>query len=76
MATRSGQEHPLPEKQVREVGRAGKGVRGIRLAKNDLVIGMEVVQEGKSLLTATEKGLASERIYPPTAGRAGVARVS
>jgi DNA gyrase subunit A len=31
-------------------------VRGIRLAKNDLVIGMVLVEEGKSLLTSTEKG--------------------
>ena len=56
MATKQGKSIRFAEKQVREVGRAGKGVKGIRLGKNDIVIGMEVVREGKSLLTATEKG--------------------
>ena len=56
LATKQGKSIRFPEKQVREVGRAGKGVKGIRLGKNDMVIGMEVVKEGKCLLTATEKG--------------------
>jgi len=56
LATKQGKSIRFQEKQVREVGRAGKGVRGMKLGKGDLVIGMEVVKEGKSLLTSTEKG--------------------
>ncbi|HVZ80041.1 MAG TPA: DNA gyrase subunit A [bacterium] len=56
LATRQGMSIRFQEKQVREVGRTGKGVRGCRLGKNDSVIGMVVVEDGKTLLTSTEKG--------------------
>ena len=56
LATRQGKSIRFAEKQVREVGRAGKGVRGMRLGKGDLVIGMEIVEDKSSLLTSTERG--------------------
>jgi DNA gyrase subunit A len=56
LGTKQGKSIRFQEKEVREVGRAGKGVRGMKLGKGDLIIGMEVVKEGKSLVTATEKG--------------------
>jgi DNA gyrase subunit A len=56
LATRQGKSIRFLEKQVREVGRAGKGVRGMRLGKGDHVVGMVVVEDIRSLLTATERG--------------------
>ena len=41
---------------MRQIGRAGKGVRGIRLDKEDEVIGMEAVGPKDVFLTATENG--------------------
>jgi DNA gyrase subunit A len=56
LATRQGKSIRFTEKQVREVGRAGKGVRGMRLGKGDSVVGMEVVADDRCLLTSTERG--------------------
>jgi DNA gyrase subunit A len=56
LATRQGKSIRFAEKQVREVGRAGKGVRGMRLGKGDTVVGMEVVADDRCLLTSTERG--------------------
>ena len=40
------------------MGRAAKGVRGIKLEKKDLVIGMVIAQKGMNILTVTELGFA------------------
>lgn len=63
LATRQGKSVRFKEEQVREMGRQAKGVRGIRLAKKDEVVGMEVVPpEAKkmslTLLTVTSGGFA------------------
>ncbi len=44
------------EKDVRDMGRTATGVRGIKLGKNDAVIGMIVVRNASTLLVVTEKG--------------------
>jgi DNA gyrase subunit A len=44
------------EKQVRSMGRAARGVNGIRLRPKDNVIGMVVVEEKAALLTVCEEG--------------------
>jgi DNA gyrase subunit A len=56
IATRQGMAIRFKEKDVRAIGRAGKGVRGIRLDKNDDVVGMEVVSPKDVFLTASENG--------------------
>ena len=38
------------------MGRMAVGVRGIKLKENDCVVGADVAQEGKTLLTVTENG--------------------
>ena len=38
------------------MGRTARGVRGIRLHQEDEVIGMLAAEEGKNILTLTEKG--------------------
>ena len=44
------------EGDVREMGRAARGVRGVRLRPGDEVVGAVVMQEGASLLTVTSRG--------------------
>ncbi|MBN1823871.1 MAG: DNA gyrase subunit A [Endomicrobiales bacterium] len=56
IATKNGTAIKFKEEDVRPIGRAGKGVRGIKLEKNDEVIGMETVTEKDIFLTATESG--------------------
>ncbi len=41
---------------LRKMGRASYGVRGIKLSKDDSVVGMEIEEEGHMLLCLTEKG--------------------
>jgi DNA gyrase subunit A len=57
IATAKGQCIRFHESEVRQMGRQAAGVRGIRLKKNDSVIGMEVVSdENKDILFASQKG--------------------
>jgi DNA gyrase subunit A len=46
----------FPETDVRSIGRAAFGVRGIRLRDEDYVVAMETVRPGGALLTVTEHG--------------------
>jgi DNA gyrase subunit A len=55
VATENGWAVKFHEKDAREIGRTGKGVRGIKLRKGDNVVGM-VLADGKDILTVTEKG--------------------
>jgi DNA gyrase subunit A len=41
---------------VREIGRTGKGVIGIRLEEGNEVVGMEIVRDDSTILTVTENG--------------------
>jgi len=58
VGTKDGMSIRFPVEQVREVGRPGKGVIGIRLGKSDQVMGMEVVDPSKkqTLVTACVNG--------------------
>ena len=57
IATKEGKAIRFPEKLVRSMGRNATGVRGIRLAKKDEVVGMAVVKDKKAtLLTVTKNG--------------------
>ena len=44
------------ENDVRPMGRDAAGVRGIMLTGDDIVVGAEKAEEGKTLLTVTENG--------------------
>lgn len=57
LATRDGNAVRFDENNVRPMGRGARGVRGIRLADGDEVVGVAVVDGNKALLTITEKGL-------------------
>lgn len=56
LATRQGKAIRFKVKTIREIGRSGKGVRGITLKAQDKVVGMEVLSKQGSLLTITNKG--------------------
>ncbi len=56
LATRHGMAICFNEKDVRPMGRDAGGVKGITLVGDDLVIGAEKAEDGKTLLTVTEKG--------------------
>jgi DNA gyrase subunit A len=44
------------EADVRPSGRTSQGVRGMRLAKGDCIVGMAVLSHGQTLFTLTENG--------------------
>ncbi len=44
------------ESDIRPSGRIARGVRGMRLAKGDEIIGMEVLSHGQTLFAVTENG--------------------
>ncbi len=52
IATKTGQSIRFPEEQVRPMGRATHGVRGIDLAEGDEVVGLVVSDEDRPLLLA------------------------
>lgn len=56
LATRNGNAVKFHEENVRCMGRTARGVKGITLAEGDYVVGVAVVEEGKKLITITEKG--------------------
>jgi len=56
IASRGGKSIRFPEEQVRPMGRAAAGVRGMTLAAGDEVVGMEILSPGATILTITEKG--------------------
>jgi len=56
IGTRKGIAIRFKQQDIKPQGRATKGVRGIKLSKDDYVIGMEVVSKEDKLLTVTENG--------------------
>ncbi len=62
IVTRNGKAIRFSEKSVRSMGRSTMGVRGIKLTKDDQVIGMDLIGKGENLelLTVMEKGLGKK----------------
>ena len=56
IGTRDGMAIRFNEKDVRDMGRTATGVRGIKLGKKDVVIGMLVIRNATTLMVVTEKG--------------------
>lgn len=57
ISTSAGQAIRFNEKDARPMGRAARGVRGVRLRPNDHVVGMDIVSDDqRSLLVISEKG--------------------
>jgi DNA gyrase subunit A len=56
LATAHGKSIRFKASQVREIGRQGQGVRGVQLVKDDQLVGVEVIEPERSLLTITTNG--------------------
>jgi DNA gyrase subunit A len=57
IGTRDGMSIRFPEEQVRSMGRATVGVKGIELREGDQVVGLAVTEEGADqVLAITERG--------------------
>ena len=57
LATREGLAVRFDENNVRSMGRAARGVKGITLSGDDVVVGVCVVNDEKTILTVTERGM-------------------
>ncbi len=75
LGTRTGLVIRFREQDVRSVGRTARGVRGMRLAGTNHVIGMAVIQPDvdASILTVTERGFGKRTLATEyrTQGRGG-----
>ena len=56
LTTRQGKSIRFKESDLRDMGRVAAGNIGIRMGPDDEVVGMEVLQEGATILTVTENG--------------------
>ena len=56
ISTSAGQAIRFNEKDARSMGRAARGVRGVRLRPNDSVVGMDIANDDRTLLVISENG--------------------
>ncbi|OGW76536.1 MAG: DNA gyrase subunit A [Omnitrophica bacterium RIFCSPHIGHO2_02_FULL_49_9] len=63
LATKFGKAIRFHEKQAREIGRTGSGVRGIRLGPKDEVVAVEVVDTNCTVLTVTSQGFGKKTMF-------------
>ncbi|MFO7818702.1 MAG: DNA gyrase subunit A [Halanaerobacter sp.] len=56
LGTKEGLAIRFSEKEVRDMGRTAKGVKGISLQDEDEVVGMDIVDDDKELLVISDKG--------------------
>lgn len=67
IVTSGGQAIRFKESQLREMGRSASGVRGIKLKKDDFVVGIDIIKKNgdadiksRKLLVLTENGFAKQ----------------
>lgn len=56
LSSAGGKSIRFKEAEVRPMGRASRGVKGMNLAKGDELVGMEIISEGTTILTVSEMG--------------------
>ncbi|MGN0635780.1 MAG: DNA gyrase subunit A [Acutalibacteraceae bacterium] len=56
VATRNGMSVRFNEEDARAIGRTARGVRAITLRGDDEVVGMVIIEQGKTILTVSETG--------------------
>lgn len=56
ISTSNGQAIRFHEKDARPMGRAARGVRGVRLRPGDQVVGMDIVEDNSTIFVISEKG--------------------
>ncbi|MBF0746960.1 DNA gyrase subunit A [Gemella sp. 19428wG2_WT2a] len=57
IVTAAGQAIRINEDKVRQMGRVSRGVKGITLGIDDYVVGMQIINKDKKILTVTENGI-------------------
>lgn len=74
ISTALGQAIRFKESDARPMGRAARGVRGIRLRAGDKVVGMDLAREDRNLLVISENGYGklTKVVNFPTHKRGGV----
>lgn len=76
MVTQDSQAMRFSERDVRPMGRSARGVRGMKLRKDDKVIGMDVVIPKSELVVITENGFGKrtdiEQFTPHHRGGVGI----
>jgi DNA gyrase subunit A len=79
LGTRDGMTIRFAESQVRSMGRASRGVKGIKLRSGDIVVGMVIVEEKAALLTVCENGYGKrtgfESYRPQSRGGIGLKNI-
>ncbi len=74
MVTRQGKAIRFAEGEVRPMGRASRGVSGMRVKQDDAIVGVEVVRKGVDLLVVSEQGIGKRTAitgYPRHRRRGG-----
>lgn len=56
LGTKKGKSISFSERDIRSMGRTSMGVRGIRIGKEDTVIGMAIIRPKATIISVTEKG--------------------
>jgi len=56
LGTKNGKATRFSARQVRPMGRIARGVRGVKLAGDDHVVALEILEENATILTITEHG--------------------
>lgn len=69
LITRKGMSIRFAEKQLRDQGRATRGVRGISLGQDDVVESMDIVSDGATLLICTEHGYGKKTEFSEYRGQ-------
>ncbi|MFP4348003.1 MAG: DNA gyrase subunit A [Desulfococcaceae bacterium] len=67
LGSSSGKSIRFHESDVRPTGRVSRGVRGMTLLNDDVIVGMEVLSYGQTLFAATENGYGKRTLideYP------------
>lgn len=76
ISTMNGQAIRFAEKDVRPMGRSARGVRGIKLRPQDVVVGMDVVEEDSNIFVISELGYgkrtAIKQFTPHRRGGVGI----
>jgi DNA gyrase subunit A len=79
LGTRDGMTIRFDENQVRSMGRASRGVRGVKLRSGDAVVGMVIVEEKAALFTLCENGYGKrtglENYRPQSRGGVGLKNI-
>ena len=56
VATKKGMSISFNEEDARVIGRTARGVRALKLREGDCVVGMDILREGRMVLTVSETG--------------------